>query len=415
MVWLIAMTFEILGVNLISLRLPSVAAAWVTVAVLQEWTRRCFGSRVALIASLVLATTFGFVHVHAGRSAATDALFTLFTLLTVVTLWAEETRPTCRLWLGPLLAGTFLLRGMAVLLPLAIVAIVTMARPQSGTAKRLPTLGALALFLLIVAPWAIGRYHFDGLVFFRRMVVQDFITRTLWPIELHEGGPLYYVNILLKHHYDWMLAGVMAALSLRPWRRLRHPAERAGRAGTAGLVAAWTVLTFLVPTVMQTKTPWYLTTFYPAFAVLLALWLTPALIAAIAARGRDWRAAATIATFLLAIIVAEARLLSYSAHYRDLGLSEQSLLLTERHQLRGRRVYMHPLARANHFVTEAVVGAFPKHAVDCDGFVDGSRDGDYWLSVQPCAARDVEMVRTNGRQYLYQRRVCVSAGRTCRR
>lgn len=417
MVWLIALMFEIFGVNLISLRLPSLVAAWVTIAVLQEWARRCFGSRVALIASLVLATTFGFVHVHSGRSASTDALFTLLAVLTIVTLWAEEARPAHRLWLGPLLAAAFLLRGMAVLLPLAIVATVTIARPQSRERWWWPALGALALFLLIAAPWAIARYRFDGLTFFRRMVVQDFIIRSVRPIEQHEGGALYYVNILLKHHYEWVLAGVMAAPLLLPWRRLRHLTEGTGRCAKGGLLAAWAALTFLVPTVMQTKTPWYLNTFYPAFAVLLALWLTPALIAAVAARGRDWRAAATIATFLLAVFVAEAKLLSYSVHYRDLGLSEQSLLLTERHRLRGRRVYVHPLARANHFVTEAIVGAVPKYAVDCGRFVESSSNGDYWLSTQRCDgpdASDIEIVRTNGRQYLYRRLNCAETRRACR-
>src|SRR6476646_3292616 len=104
-VWLIALSFKAFGINLISLRVVSVLSAWLTVAVLQDWARRVFGPAVALFAASVLATTFGFVFVHSGRTAETDALFTLLILLTVVTLWAEEDRPWYRIWLGPIAAA----------------------------------------------------------------------------------------------------------------------------------------------------------------------------------------------------------------------------------------------------------------------------------------------------------------------
>ena len=53
-VWLIGLAFQVLGPSLVSLRITSAVAAWLTVAVLQEWTRRCFGPAVALLAGLVL-------------------------------------------------------------------------------------------------------------------------------------------------------------------------------------------------------------------------------------------------------------------------------------------------------------------------------------------------------------------------
>src|SRR5215831_12247405 len=93
MVWLIAAAFKLFGPGLISLRLPSAACAWLTVAMLLQWTKRCFGLRVSLLASLILTTTFGFIYVHSGRSAATDAPFTLLVLLTVIVLWAEDGQP----------------------------------------------------------------------------------------------------------------------------------------------------------------------------------------------------------------------------------------------------------------------------------------------------------------------------------
>jgi 4-amino-4-deoxy-L-arabinose transferase-like glycosyltransferase len=104
----------------------------------------------------------GFVHIHSGRSAATDAPFTLVILLSVVTLRAEKARPWQRIWLGPLLATAFLLRGMAVLMPLALVIVVLLARERGQNTAWKPTLGALALFLLPVAAWVVARYQVDG-------------------------------------------------------------------------------------------------------------------------------------------------------------------------------------------------------------------------------------------------------------
>src|SRR5689334_24985753 len=87
-IWLIALAFKTFGVNLIALRLASVVSAWLTVLVLLLWLRRMANGTVAVFASTALATSFGFLYAHSGRSGNPDALFALLVLLTVVTLWA---------------------------------------------------------------------------------------------------------------------------------------------------------------------------------------------------------------------------------------------------------------------------------------------------------------------------------------
>ena len=105
MVWMIALSFKLFGPSLVSLRIVSAVCAWLTIAALQTWTRRQFGALTALVTGAVLATTFGFIHVHSGRSAATDAPFTLVLVLTVIVLWAQRTQPAWRVCFGPLLAA----------------------------------------------------------------------------------------------------------------------------------------------------------------------------------------------------------------------------------------------------------------------------------------------------------------------
>ena len=271
-IWLIAGAFKAFGINLFSLRVASAAAAWLTVLVLLLWARRAFGAATALFAGLVLSATYGFIYVHSGRSANTDALFTLLMLLVVVALWAARERSWRLAWLGPILAAVFLLRGMAVLMPviLAATVLVVGGRPL-GQRRRLPLAVAVLLAAVPIAAWAWARWRLDGLQFLGPMFHYDFVARSATALEGHTGSLLYYPNNLQKDHYAWLIATVVALCLLplsRP--RFRHMwSELIGQRYLQSLAGAWLGATVLIPTLMQTKLAWYLNPFYPLFALLV--------------------------------------------------------------------------------------------------------------------------------------------------
>lgn len=401
-VWLIALSFKVFGTSLISLRLVSVLSAWLTVVVLQVWTRRCFGSAVALFAGTVLATTFGFVYIHAGRTAETDALFTLLILLTVITLWAEEDRPWRRVWLGPLAAAVFMLRGMAVLMPLSIVLAVVGVTRRIERKRWMPTVVALLLFIAPVSAWVIARWRLDEWRFLERLFDYDFVARTLTTIEGHSGTPFYYLKILGKHHYDWLLAGVTACILFPiPWPRLRHLLRFWRGDSLSVLLVSWTVATLLMPTLMATKVPWYLDAFYPVFALGIAWILVHGLSEAARAR-RSQRGMILAAIIVTAVGVAEGKLLWYSFHHRDLRRSVQGLLLEEKNRLRGHQVFRRDWDRGEVFVLGALVGAEWREAT-FDGFLRKSKPGDCLVSSHPVADQALVLVRSRGRHFLYCR------------
>jgi 4-amino-4-deoxy-L-arabinose transferase-like glycosyltransferase len=409
-VWFIALAFKAFGTNLWSLRLASVLSAWLTVALLQEWSRRSFGRPVALLASLVLATTFGFLYVHAARSANTDALFTLLILLTVVTLWAAEDRRWRLVWLGPIAAAVFLLRGMAVLMPIGIVSAEALLMRRSHSKRWLPIIVALLLFLVPVAVWVIARWQVDGWLFFERMLSYDLWARSVTTLETHRGGPLYYTYILCKHHYDWLLAGLVGVIlfpvrwsDVRAQLRVGSP----GR-GLAILILSWAGVALVMPTLMVTKVPWYLNPFYPVFALGIA-WLVVRALSKCSDRRqcRAWAVLAFVA--VLASGVAESKLWWYSFRHRDLSNSVQGLLLDEGNKLTGHRVFRNRWDRAEMFIIRSMLDAERGLAVDVDDFFRQSQPGDYLVTKTDLALPGLSLARSQHSNHLYHRSEASSA------
>jgi 4-amino-4-deoxy-L-arabinose transferase-like glycosyltransferase len=399
-IWLVALSFKAFGRNLVALRLVSAASAWLTVLILMIWARRSFGALISLAAGVVLSTNFGFIYVHAGRSANTDAPLTLLTLLVVVALSTARVEPSRFLWLGPLLAAVFLLKGMAVLMVLSIVVLVWLARRcfQVGPTQ---VVVASVLFLGPIGAWAALRSRVDGWTFLTRVFRDDLLGHTLQALEGHGHGPLFYLDVLQKQEYGWMIAASAALLfSPVPWSRCRYLLTRIRDASDPALIVGiWAVVTFLIPSLMSTKLPWYLNPFYPAFALATA-W---ALSRGWSASKHPGRRVLVGALAALALVTAEGRLVWYSFEYRDLHRSAQGLFLAERDRLEHRTVYAPQWNRAGRFVVHDLAGADIGSAVDPEEFVRCSAAGDYFLWSAELSHPALTLIRTNGHEWLYRR------------
>lgn len=384
-VWLIALSFKLFGVNLIALRVPALLASFATVVVVIMWVRRMLGDAEALAAGLVLSTTFAFFHVHGGRQANTDALNTLFIVLIAVALWAARSRSWRLAWIGPLLAGIFLLRGMAILLPLTIIAIDELwtfgFRRRSRWA---PTWAAVALFVLPVGAWLVARWRLDQWKFLSQLFWYDFVARTVSPIENHPGSVLFYFEVFVKRQPAWALA-VLLILVLYPLSRasIRALVSAGDRTRLpARLLIVWGAAAILVPTIVRTKVDWYLHPFYPVFAIAAGALFVSAFRRGAAAPPlwRSWRLRVLVAVLFLAAGLAEGRIIWYSSTHRELADSSQGLLLAERDRLKGKVVYRRRLDRAEIFVLHALVGATHRLVPDRADFLRDAAAGDFFLA-----------------------------------
>ena len=224
-------------------------------------------------------------------------------------------------------------------------------------------------------------------------------------LEGHEGGLLYYANVLQKYHYDWLVAGAAALLLFPiPWSALRARLQFwRDDDETRILLWAWAAVTVLVPTLMRTKNAWYLQPFYPAFALGIAWLLARGLVDPPETHGWRRRRTYLAVVVVMAFLVAEGRLVVYSHAYRDLSRSTQGLLLAERRQLAGHQVFGDRWNYAELFVLRALVGAEHRTAPDADAFLRESGAGSYFMSAHAIDRPELEIVGSNRRYWLYRR------------
>lgn len=404
-VWLIVGAFDLFGVGLVPLRLPSALAAWLTILVVCLWSRRVCGPAVAALAALVLATTYPFLYVHAGRSANADAPLTLVVTLVFILVWTARDDGRRAVWLGPLAAAALMLKGPGALGYVApIVAADVVARVRASRIDRTwlgpAAVGALLGAVPIVA-WALARWRVDGWRFLGRLISYDIVSRGTLGIEGHTEPVHYYLLVLLRHHYDWLAVTVLTlvlapAVAGRAWRWLTADGEAHARL----LVAGWMVATVLVPTLVPTRLAWYLTPFYPGAAVLTALavqqaWQT------LRARGRRRRAGAVVALVVIATAVAEGRLAYRSFVMLDLDRSAQGLILAHRDLVRGAQL-LAPSCPAPEAFLAAAVGGVCVIAADAATAQRLARPGDLWVDVPEAVVPGFERLGVNRRASLHR-------------
>lgn len=403
--WLIAGSFTLFGVNPAAMRLPAVLSAWCTVLVVYLWTRRRLGPAVAALAALILATTYGFIYVHSGRSSNTDVHITLLVTLAFVTATSARALHWRAAAFGLISAGVFMLKGPAALVfvaPFLVAHAVALVRAGEPLEPRLGplTLGAVC-FTVPIASWAYARWHADGWLFFTQMIGYDLLARGLTAVEGHGESLFYYFDVVQRYQYEWLITAAAAAL-LAP-RAMRGLARAcAARGVPLAMVAAWAAGTFVVPTLVTTKLAWYVNGIYPLLAITLAV-IVHAAWHELSAHGQVARARLVVALVVIAAVAAEGRMAWQSYRKLDLGRSAQGLLVGHADAVRGRRVFARACPRPEWFLARAA-GSRCVVARDPDVALSIGDANDLWLDQPGLDHPGLTLVVANRRSALYARR-----------
>ena len=322
--WLVALSFTAFEPGLVSLR-----AAVDGGGMAHGWRCSCGGRAArsaappASSAALVLATCLRVPLRALGPvGQLRRALHAAGAAATVVTLWAARDHPWRRVWLGAIVGLVFMVKGMGILMPAIIIGGVELGgrrRWRSGSTaavaaarRRRP-----ALFVLVVAPWAVARWQVDGWRFFDAMFFHDFVERASTRARRARGRavllPLFPAEASLR------LAAGRARRRDRAcparWTRVRTLIDGADRFTAVLLLRRGSPATFVLPSVVATKLGWYLNSFYPLFALVRRALVVVEAWRATAPHPR--RAALVAASFVVALGVAEGKLAWHSYRLLD--------------------------------------------------------------------------------------------------
>ena len=265
--WCQAVSTGLLGATPFAVRLPSALAAALTALALWLWARRRISERAGLLAAALYALCP--LTVGLARLAMTDSLLTLWLTLTFIGL-IEGYRTDRR---GYLLAAAgaalaTLTKGViGFLLPGAVMALWLLARRDFRELRRVPWLGAVSLFLLLVLPWHLAMWwvHGDGFVqeYFVRRHLQRFL------------GQGYKFNFPFWYYFPVLLLGAFPFSVLAPaawWKSLRQ--WRSERRELSCATAMWAVVSLVVVALFslsKSKLPQYAQPALPALALLVAV------------------------------------------------------------------------------------------------------------------------------------------------
>ena len=210
--WLAALVSLVAGgVNEFSVRLPSALLAIGGVIVCYQYVRRLFDDVIALIAALILATTFQYLQSATGARVDMTLTFFMEVAFFEFILMAEGlTRRRMLLYVAIALA--VLTKGpIGLILPGAVALIWIASEKRWNFLPRMNLIGGAIVVLVLAGGWYFAAYFEGGAGFFRKQILAENVLRFAGGSDFHEGHihPFYYMEMAL-------LAGFMPWTILLP-------------------------------------------------------------------------------------------------------------------------------------------------------------------------------------------------------
>jgi len=256
---LMAIAFQLGGVNEFTARLPGALLTALSVPLLYALGQELFRRRLAaLLAALVYLTTLPVLRL--GRLAMLDGAVLCFL---IGMMWCTvRSRRDGRYSLGIGLGFGLICLTKGVLLGvlLGAIALLFLAWDTPRLLRQWHLWGGLLLGGVPVALWYGVQVAHYGTDFLGRNLLNQSLSRVWDSVEDNDGPPWYYLLELLKFGLPWL---VFLPVSLRKAWQNRE-------LGWARLVLVWAGVYFAAISLMGTKLPWYILPLYPALALAIA-------------------------------------------------------------------------------------------------------------------------------------------------
>ncbi len=272
--WLAALVSIVAGgVNEFSVRLPSAGLAIAGLIVCYFYVRRLFDDVTALIAALILASTFQYL--QAATGARVDMTLTFFMEVAFFEfIFMAEGLTRRRMLLYVAIALAVLTKGpIGLILPGAVALIWIALEKRWSFLTQMSLIRGAIVVIVLAGGWYVAALIEGGPGFFRKQILAENVLRFAGGSDFHEGHlhPFYYMELALFAGFlPWTfllpIAGVEAArapLVIDP--RLKY-------------LFVWFATVLIFYNFPQSKRGVYLLSLYPAFATLLAIYVRQAIV-----------------------------------------------------------------------------------------------------------------------------------------
>lgn len=266
-IWGQVFFMKMIGVNEISVRLPSAIAALLTFLVLLIFAIRYLKSFwFGFISILVLVTSQGYIAIHATRTGDYDAPLTFFTTLSGLLFFSFiETKKSRHLYLFFLtLALAVLTKSITGLLFLPALAIYGLWQKQFLNIIRNKHFyfGLLGFLILVIGYYLTRESLNPG--YLRAVQENELGGRFMNVIENHEHGFWYYLNNIVQTNLNAWYLLIPCGLLIG----LYHKDSKINHLTKFSFLMVITF--FLIISSAQTKLFWYDVPIYPFLALLIA-------------------------------------------------------------------------------------------------------------------------------------------------
>ena len=272
--WLAALaSFVTGGVNEFAVRLPSAALAIAGVIVCYLYVRRLFDDIVAILAALIMATTFQYLQAATGARVDMTLTFFMEVAFFEFILFAEGLTSR-RMLLYAALALAVLTKGpVGLVLPAAVVLIWIVLERRWNLIGQMSLVRGAIIVLVVAGGWYVAALIEGGPAFFRKQILSENLLRLAGGQDFHEGHihRYYYMELaLLAGFMPWTILLPIVATQAA-WRprvidsRLKY-------------ILVWFTTVLVFYNVPQSKRGVYLLCMYPAFATLIALYVRDAIV-----------------------------------------------------------------------------------------------------------------------------------------
>lgn len=279
MLWLIILGYKIFGYTPLGLRFFSALSGLAIYIITYMCIYKVRGKNTALIFSAFFPACNILFDFHMFRAGDMDSVYTLFFLLAIISLYRSYNKINYLLLYGVLLGLAFMIKATHFTTIVVVGVLFAPFLLKKNSIKKICSYYVVSYILgiLIVLPWAIIRYKFDGFKFFADILFDETLGRTQkYGVLTSIKEYLSYIIQLIKEPICFIsivliLIGIVSYIWIFKFQKKHFSISMDAMNHVTlyfYLLSVWFVVVIGVYTIARGNFEWYI---YSAYIPLIAL------------------------------------------------------------------------------------------------------------------------------------------------